>query len=66
MRRGDSSIVTGTLTSRYQQLIGMNRQALDVVGVAQIMALRLLINVVENDSRCYEVNDLTGWKLIKV
>lgn len=44
----------------------MDRQAFDVVGVAQIMALRLLVDVVKHNRCGDEVNNLAGRQLVKV
>lgn len=66
MRRRNAPVLTRTLPGRYQQLVGMNGQALDVIGVPEIVALRLLVDVVKHDGGGDEINDLAGRKLVEV
>lgn len=44
----------------------MDRDGFDIVSVTQIVALRLLVDIVQNDSCCDKINNFTGWQLIQV
>lgn len=66
MRRSDALVLTAALAGRDQKLVGMNRQAFDVIGVTEIVTLRLFIDVVEHDGGSDKVDNLAGWKLVKV
>lgn len=60
------AIVAGTLAGGDQQLVRMDGQALDVVGVANVVALRLLVDVVQHDDGGNEVGHLAGRQLVQI
>lgn len=66
VRRSQSLVLPGALACRNQQLVGVNRKAFDVIGVTQIVTLRLLVDVIKHNRCRDEINNFAGWQLVEI
>lgn len=53
--------MSGALPTRYDQLVGMYSDTLDIVSVSRVMSLALLLNIEEHHHGGYEVYYLARW-----
>lgn len=61
---GIDPIVSSTLSTSHNKLVGMYSETLDVISVSGVMPLALFLHVHQHNHRSHEVYNLPRWEQV--